>query len=151
MAAIDPRLVVSIDIDLGSLTGWSVYSPSPWYHKMITGSNTLLRDWNAARQASQTDTCPSILAVITTPNCLHSPSRLGFGTRIPEAYDIFISARRNDYSRRTWMIHGINIKNYEIGIVSPLKNREGLEKVTFWERPPKRYDEGGPWIREEFN
>ncbi|KAK0455791.1 tyrosyl-DNA phosphodiesterase-domain-containing protein [Desarmillaria tabescens] len=45
----------------------------------------------------------------------------------------------------------LNIKNYEIGIVFPIKNEEALEKVTFWERPPKRYDEGGPWIQEEFN
>ncbi|KAK0448032.1 tyrosyl-DNA phosphodiesterase-domain-containing protein [Armillaria borealis] len=40
----------------------------------------------------------------------------------------------------------LNIKNYEIGIVFPIKNEDVLEKVTFWERPPKRYDEGGPWV-----
>ncbi|SJL01230.1 uncharacterized protein ARMOST_04548 [Armillaria ostoyae] len=45
----------------------------------------------------------------------------------------------------------LNIKNYEIGIVFPIKNEEALEKVTFWERPPERYDEGGPWMQEEFN
>ncbi|KAK0498110.1 tyrosyl-DNA phosphodiesterase-domain-containing protein [Armillaria luteobubalina] len=44
----------------------------------------------------------------------------------------------------------LNIKNYEIGIVFPIKNEEALQKVTVWERPPKRYDEGGPWMQEEF-
>ncbi|KAK0231472.1 tyrosyl-DNA phosphodiesterase-domain-containing protein [Armillaria fumosa] len=44
----------------------------------------------------------------------------------------------------------LNIKNYEIGIVFPIKNEEVLQKVTFWERPPKRYDENGPWMQEEF-
>ncbi|KAK0490374.1 tyrosyl-DNA phosphodiesterase-domain-containing protein [Armillaria novae-zelandiae] len=45
----------------------------------------------------------------------------------------------------------LNIKNYEIGIVFPIRNEEVLQKVTFWERPPKRYDENGPWMQEEFN
>ncbi|KAK0205913.1 tyrosyl-DNA phosphodiesterase-domain-containing protein [Desarmillaria ectypa] len=45
----------------------------------------------------------------------------------------------------------LNIKNYEIGVVFPIKDEQALEKVTFWERPPKRYDEGGPWMQEEFN
>ncbi|KAG7442445.1 phospholipase D/nuclease [Guyanagaster necrorhizus] len=44
----------------------------------------------------------------------------------------------------------LNLKNYEIGIVFPIRNKEALEKVTFWERPPQRYDEGGPWVQEEF-
>ncbi|KAK0205915.1 hypothetical protein DFS33DRAFT_1272504 [Desarmillaria ectypa] len=39
------------------------------------------------------------------------------------------------------------IKNYEISIIFPIKNKEALEKVTFWERPPKHYDEGRPWAR----
>ncbi|KAF8905618.1 tyrosyl-DNA phosphodiesterase-domain-containing protein [Mucidula mucida] len=44
----------------------------------------------------------------------------------------------------------ITISNYEIGIVFPIRSKAELDKVTFWERPAKRYGaDDEPWIMQE--
>jgi len=45
----------------------------------------------------------------------------------------------------------LNIVNYELGVVLPLKDEEAAQNVACWERPPKKYDlrEDTPWIQEE--
>jgi hypothetical protein len=41
------------------------------------------------------------------------------------------------------------IRNYEVGVVFPLRDESAVETVTCWERPPKRYVPGKdePWVR----
>ncbi|KAI3619979.1 tyrosyl-dna phosphodiesterase domain protein [Moniliophthora roreri] len=43
----------------------------------------------------------------------------------------------------------MNIRNYELGIVFPLKNQQDVECVAAWERPPESYRARGkePWVR----
>ncbi|KAL0567808.1 hypothetical protein V5O48_014189 [Marasmius crinis-equi] len=45
----------------------------------------------------------------------------------------------------------LNIRNYELGIVFPLKTQADVETVACWERPAEGYAGTGkePWIREE--
>ncbi|KAF9258761.1 phospholipase D/nuclease [Marasmius fiardii PR-910] len=43
----------------------------------------------------------------------------------------------------------MNIRNYELGIVFPLKSKADVEKVAAWERPPPKYAGVEPWIQEE--
>ncbi|KAF4567334.1 hypothetical protein EYR36_010953 [Pleurotus pulmonarius] len=45
----------------------------------------------------------------------------------------------------------LNIKNYELGIVFPLKDEAEVEKVACWQRPSREYVPGDdrPWIQEE--
>ncbi|KAF9491900.1 phospholipase D/nuclease [Pleurotus eryngii] len=45
----------------------------------------------------------------------------------------------------------LNIKNYELGIVFPLKDEAEVEKVACWQRPPRTYVPGDdrPWMQQE--
>ncbi|KAL1690371.1 hypothetical protein GGG16DRAFT_92394 [Schizophyllum commune] len=44
----------------------------------------------------------------------------------------------------------LNVTNYELGVVFPIKDEEQLRSVQLWERPPRRYGrEDEPWIQEE--
>ncbi|TRM65778.1 tyrosyl-DNA phosphodiesterase-domain-containing protein [Schizophyllum amplum] len=44
----------------------------------------------------------------------------------------------------------LNITNYELGVVFPIKDEAALRGVEVWERPPRRYGkEDDPWIQEE--
>ncbi|KAF8064419.1 tyrosyl-DNA phosphodiesterase-domain-containing protein [Lyophyllum atratum] len=45
----------------------------------------------------------------------------------------------------------LNISNYELGIIFPLRDKEHAESVTCFERPPKKYNLGKdePWMQEE--
>ncbi|KAL0572057.1 hypothetical protein V5O48_009915, partial [Marasmius crinis-equi] len=45
----------------------------------------------------------------------------------------------------------LNIRNYELGIVFPLKTQADVEKVACWERPAEGYagTEREPWIQQE--
>ncbi|KAG2005546.1 hypothetical protein CC2G_001942 [Coprinopsis cinerea AmutBmut pab1-1] len=45
----------------------------------------------------------------------------------------------------------LNITNYEVGVVFPLKDDAEVEKVACFQRPPKKYVAGKdePWIQEE--
>lgn len=41
------------------------------------------------------------------------------------------------------------VNNYELGILIPLRTQEEVERMTCWERPPKKYVLGQdePWVR----
>ncbi|KAH9911780.1 phospholipase D/nuclease [Epithele typhae] len=43
----------------------------------------------------------------------------------------------------------LNITNYELGILMPLQNEAEVDRLTCWERPPKKYVAGQdePWVR----
>jgi len=44
----------------------------------------------------------------------------------------------------------LNISNYEIGVVFPLKDVQHVDRVACWERPPRKYgSRDEPWIQEE--
>ncbi|KZO92068.1 phospholipase D/nuclease [Calocera viscosa TUFC12733] len=44
----------------------------------------------------------------------------------------------------------LNIANFEMGIVVPIKDKKELEKLVPWEQPPKRYGPNDvPWMQEE--
>ncbi|KAL0952280.1 hypothetical protein HGRIS_006570 [Hohenbuehelia grisea] len=44
----------------------------------------------------------------------------------------------------------LNIKNYELGIVFPIKDAAHLDKLTCWRRPPRKYgSQDLPWMQEE--
>jgi len=45
----------------------------------------------------------------------------------------------------------LNIVNYELGIVFPLKNEKEANAVACWERPPRKYnlDTDRAWIQDE--
>ncbi|TFK36150.1 tyrosyl-DNA phosphodiesterase-domain-containing protein [Crucibulum laeve] len=45
----------------------------------------------------------------------------------------------------------LNISNYEVGVVFPLKDEEAANQFACFERPPKKYASGRdePWIQEE--
>jgi len=44
----------------------------------------------------------------------------------------------------------LNISNFEMGIVLPIKDKKDLERLVPWEQPPKRYGPRDvPWIQEE--
>lgn len=44
----------------------------------------------------------------------------------------------------------LNITNYELGVVFPLKDQKEVDRVACWQRPPKKYLGGDePWIQEE--
>ncbi|KAJ8468157.1 hypothetical protein ONZ51_g9818 [Trametes cubensis] len=45
----------------------------------------------------------------------------------------------------------LNINNYELGIVLPLRNQEEIDRLVCWERPPPKYAAGRdePWIQTE--
>ncbi|KDQ27470.1 hypothetical protein PLEOSDRAFT_51208 [Pleurotus ostreatus PC15] len=45
----------------------------------------------------------------------------------------------------------LNIKNYELGIVFPLKDEAEVERVACWQRPPRKYVPGDdrPWMQQE--
>ncbi|PFH50374.1 hypothetical protein AMATHDRAFT_145281 [Amanita thiersii Skay4041] len=44
----------------------------------------------------------------------------------------------------------LNIYNYELGVVFPLKDVQQVEQVACWERPPRKYNSRDePWIQEE--
>ncbi|KAF8991300.1 phospholipase D nuclease [Cyathus striatus] len=45
----------------------------------------------------------------------------------------------------------LNITNYEVGVVFPLKDEKDIDRVSCFERPPKKYTAGRdePWIQEE--
>ncbi|KAK7045945.1 hypothetical protein VNI00_006940 [Paramarasmius palmivorus] len=45
----------------------------------------------------------------------------------------------------------MNIRNYELGVVFPLKTKQDLERAAAWERPPENYKSKGkePWIQSE--
>ncbi|CCM05286.1 uncharacterized protein FIBRA_07498 [Fibroporia radiculosa] len=45
----------------------------------------------------------------------------------------------------------LNITNYELGIVLPLRSEEEANRMVCWERPPKKYAHGKdePWIQSE--
>ncbi|KAF8626688.1 hypothetical protein AX15_004772 [Amanita polypyramis BW_CC] len=44
----------------------------------------------------------------------------------------------------------INITNYEIGVVFPLKDEQQADRVACWKRPPAKYgSRDEPWIQEE--
>ncbi|KAI0262793.1 tyrosyl-DNA phosphodiesterase-domain-containing protein [Gloeopeniophorella convolvens] len=44
----------------------------------------------------------------------------------------------------------LNVTNYELGVVFPLKDEAQLNRVVCYERPPKRYGpKDRPWIQEE--
>ncbi|KAL1748877.1 tyrosyl-DNA phosphodiesterase-domain-containing protein [Schizophyllum fasciatum] len=44
----------------------------------------------------------------------------------------------------------LNVTNYELGVVFPIKDEEALRSVELWERPPRKYGkEDEPWIQEE--
>ena len=41
----------------------------------------------------------------------------------------------------------LNVTNYELGVVFPIKDEEQLRSVQLWERPPRRYGkEDEPWV-----
>ena len=41
----------------------------------------------------------------------------------------------------------LNVTNYELGVVFPIKDEEQLKSVQLWERPPRRYGrEDEPWV-----
>ena len=41
----------------------------------------------------------------------------------------------------------LNVTNYELGVVFPIKDEEQLRRVQLWERPPRRYErEDEPWV-----
>ena len=43
----------------------------------------------------------------------------------------------------------IQIGNYELGVMFPLKDEQAADNVACWERPPKKYVPGKdePWVR----
>ncbi|PCH43297.1 phospholipase D/nuclease [Wolfiporia cocos MD-104 SS10] len=45
----------------------------------------------------------------------------------------------------------LNIMNYELGVLFPLRSEEEVAQMTCWERPPKKYVLGTdePWIQSE--
>ncbi|KAF9461346.1 tyrosyl-DNA phosphodiesterase-domain-containing protein [Collybia nuda] len=45
----------------------------------------------------------------------------------------------------------LNISNYELGVMFPLKDEAAVDRVACWERPPKKYARGNdePWMQEE--
>lgn len=45
----------------------------------------------------------------------------------------------------------LNISNYELGVIFPLKDEAEVNLVACWERPPRRYVSGkdDPWMQEE--
>ncbi|KAH9966318.1 tyrosyl-DNA phosphodiesterase-domain-containing protein [Lactifluus volemus] len=44
----------------------------------------------------------------------------------------------------------LNVTNYELGIIFPLKNEAEMKQVVCYERPPRRYGaRDRPWIQEE--
>jgi len=45
----------------------------------------------------------------------------------------------------------LNISNYELGVMFPLKDEAEVNQTACWERPPKKYVSGRdePWIQEE--
>ncbi|KAI0633159.1 phospholipase D/nuclease [Trametes polyzona] len=45
----------------------------------------------------------------------------------------------------------LNVTNYELGIVIPLRTQEEVDRVACWERPPPKYIQGRdePWIQSE--
>ncbi|KLO16637.1 phospholipase D/nuclease [Schizopora paradoxa] len=45
----------------------------------------------------------------------------------------------------------LNIVNYELGIIFPLKNEQEIDAVACWERPPKKYNlkTDRAWIQDE--
>ncbi|KAI0673243.1 phospholipase D/nuclease [Trametes maxima] len=45
----------------------------------------------------------------------------------------------------------LNINNYELGVVIPLRSQEEIERATCWERPAPRYARGRdePWMQTE--
>ncbi|RDB17512.1 Tyrosyl-DNA phosphodiesterase 1 [Hypsizygus marmoreus] len=44
----------------------------------------------------------------------------------------------------------LNISNYEVGIVFPLKDKEEADRIACFERPPRKYaGKDEPWIQEE--
>jgi hypothetical protein len=46
------------------------------------------------------------------------------------------------------VLQSIQITNYEVGIVFPLKNETQVERVSCFQRPPKKYGAGDlPWVR----
>ncbi|EPQ56055.1 phospholipase D/nuclease [Gloeophyllum trabeum ATCC 11539] len=45
----------------------------------------------------------------------------------------------------------LNITNYEMGIVFPIKTSKDVDRVAAWERPPCKYESGKdvPWMQDE--
>ncbi|KZT61887.1 phospholipase D/nuclease [Calocera cornea HHB12733] len=44
----------------------------------------------------------------------------------------------------------LNISNFEMGIVLPIRDKKELERIVPWEQPPKRYGPNDvPWMQEE--
>ncbi|KAI0772326.1 phospholipase D/nuclease [Trametes elegans] len=45
----------------------------------------------------------------------------------------------------------LNINNYELGVVIPLRSQDEMERVACWERPPPKYVAGRdePWMQTE--
>ncbi|KIP12180.1 hypothetical protein PHLGIDRAFT_124343 [Phlebiopsis gigantea 11061_1 CR5-6] len=44
----------------------------------------------------------------------------------------------------------LNITNFELGVLFPLRSEEELERVACWERPPRKYSGADvPWIQSE--
>ena len=41
----------------------------------------------------------------------------------------------------------LQITNFELGVLFPLRSEEELERVACWERPPRKYGSGDvPWV-----
>ncbi|KAJ7147676.1 hypothetical protein C8R43DRAFT_1010422 [Mycena crocata] len=44
----------------------------------------------------------------------------------------------------------LNVNNFELGVVVPLKTAEDLNQASAWERPPKKYSTRDlPWLKDE--
>jgi tyrosyl-DNA phosphodiesterase 1 len=45
----------------------------------------------------------------------------------------------------------MQVTNYELGVVLPLKDDDHVNKIACWERPPKKYVLGDdvPWVRSD--
>lgn len=41
----------------------------------------------------------------------------------------------------------LQIRNYELGVLFPLRSQQELDRVVVWERPPPPYGTNEPWVR----
>ena len=47
----------------------------------------------------------------------------------------------------------MQITNYELGVIFPVKDEGMVQTIACWERPPKKYDlgEDKPWVSSGLN